>query len=151
MERAVRRIASRTPDGSKAEAASMSAREISTFSVRPSKRRAYASSARSPSRRTRSTIADTRRSTDALRRSPRSSSASMVFVWRKSMIRIRARSHHDLVQGVFDDPLGACALELRDQVADGALFENRIDGDPVLVAERRDRRTPERRKQREDP
>ena len=54
-------------------------------------------------------------------------------------------SQHDLVEGIFDDPLGARGLEPRNQVADRPLLDDRIHRHPLVVAQRRDGRPLERR------
>ena len=46
------------------------------------------------------------------------------------------RSNDDLVQRVLDYALRVCSLQLWDQVADGALLDDRIHGHPLLIAQR---------------
>ena len=50
-----------------------------------------------------------------------------------------AALHDDLVERILDDALGAGLLEARDDLAHHALLEDRVDGHPAAVAERRDR------------
>src|SRR5206468_12212155 len=54
---------------------------------------------------------------------------------------------HDLVQRILDDPLRPSSFQLRDQVADRALFNNRVHRDPLLVAQTRVRGPLQRGKQ----
>src|SRR6185312_9386930 len=58
-------------------------------------------------------------------------------------------SHHDLVERVLDDALSPGGLETWNQIADRPFLDDRIDGHPLVIAERRDRRPLERRQQRE--
>ena len=54
-----------------------------------------------------------------------------------------------LFQRVLDDAFRARGLQPWNQIADGALLDDRVDGDPVVVAQRRNRRPLQRRQQRE--
>src|SRR5262249_13632112 len=160
MLRAAWAMARRTAGSTRAASASMVDRLTSSAPVKLSSRRAYAVSARSPSRRTRSTIACTRRSNT---RSRLAEGASRRPIARLSLAsKIRIHDHvpaeaghpsvlqHDLVEWVLDDPLRARRLQTRNQVANRALFDDRVHGDPVRVAERGNRRPLQRRKQLED-
>ena len=49
-------------------------------------------------------------------------------------------SDHDLVERILHDPLAPRRFDLRNQIADRAFLDDRIDGDPVGIAQRRDRR-----------
>jgi len=46
---------------------------------------------------------------------------------------------NNLVERIFDDALAACRLELRNQVTHRALLDDRVHGNPLVVAQRRDR------------
>src|SRR5262245_59711487 len=59
------------------------------------------------------------------------------------------KSDHNRVERVLHDPLAAGGLEPRNQIAHGALLDNRVDRHPALVAERRDRGPLQRRQQRQ--
>src|SRR4029079_8975794 len=52
--------------------------------------------------------------------------------------------HHHLVQRILDDAGAPGGLQLRDDVADGVLFQDGIYGDPLGVAEWRNRRAVQR-------
>ena len=60
-------------------------------------------------------------------------------------------THHStiLLSGYSTMPWRARGLEPRDQIADRALLDDRVDRDPLVVAQRRDRRPLQRRQQRE--
>ncbi len=60
----------------------------------------------------------------------------------------RHRSQDDLVERILDDPLGARRLQARDQVAHGALLDDRVHRHPLVVAQRGDGRPLQRRQQR---
>src|SRR6185503_10422632 len=111
-----------------------------------SKRRAKRTSARSPPFLTPSTMAWTRRS--KARSSPPAGVSSRSIARRlvEGMI-FSTTSQHDLVQGVFDDALRAGAFQPRNQVAHGALLDDRVHRHPLLVAQGRDRRPLQRRQQ----
>src|SRR5271165_787421 len=56
----------------------------------------------------------------------------------------------DLVQRVFDDALGPGRLERRQDLPDDALVDDRLQGEPLRVAEGRDRRVAQGRDRRDD-
>src|ERR1019366_9569085 len=56
----------------------------------------------------------------------------------------------DLVEGILDDALGPERLEPRQDLPDDALVYDRLQGDPVRVAERRHRRVAQRRDRGQD-
>src|SRR3954469_5598747 len=57
---------------------------------------------------------------------------------------------HDLVERVLDDSLTTRGFQLRNQVTNRPLFDDRVHGDPRGVAQRGHRRPLQRRQQRDD-
>ena len=116
----------------------------------PSNFFAYDSTARSPRRRT--SVDDPRHPPLELPRSRRDRA-----VERAPPSPVRRRfdsdraSHHDLVERIFHDALRAGPLQAWDQIPDRPLLDDRVDRDPLGVAQRRDRRPLQRRQQRQDP
>jgi len=111
-------------------AALISSREIQTLS-RPSFRAssffAHANTAESPRRRTSLTI---RAAIRSCRDVPvRACAQEVVFPLRPSMVG--SALQHDLVQGIFDDPLSVGGLELGQNLPDHSFFNDGIHRHPV--------------------
>src|SRR5262245_59622849 len=113
-----------------------------------SNRRAYRVSASSPPRRTSFTICATRLSVAASRARPGVKSARTARRLPESTM-VNIPSDHDLVERILHDPLAPCRFNPRNQIADRAFLDDRIDGDPFGIAQRRDRRPLKRGKQRQ--
>src|SRR5271165_1440920 len=69
--------------------------------------------------------------------------------WRSPRVSLPI-SVDDLVERVLDDALGAERLQLRQDLAHDALVDDRLEGDPLGAAERRDRRIAQGRDRRDD-
>src|ERR1017187_2708681 len=63
--------------------------------------------------------------------------------WRSPSVTLPI-SVDDLVERVFDDALGPERFELRQYLPDDALVDDRLQGDPFRVAQRGNRRVPQR-------
>src|SRR5262245_9500561 len=113
-----------------------------------SNRCAYRVSASSPPRRTSFTIFATRFSVAASRARPGVRSARTDRRLSESTM-VSMHSDHNLVERILHDALAPRRFHLRDQIADRAFLDDRIDGDPVGIAQRRDRRSLKRGKQRQ--
>src|SRR5438270_5846294 len=119
---------------------------VNVWASRLSNLRAYSSTASSPRFRTSSRMGATICSASASRTCLRvmklcASLSGRIF----SM-----RSHHDLVQRIFDDSLPPSFLEPRNDVSDSRFVENGVNRYPLVVAQCRDGWFLKRRKNTED-
>src|SRR5262245_39377646 len=131
-------IAFRTSRSTRAAPFSISRRPTSNGPCRPSNRRAYLRSAVAPPRRTRSTMAATRRWSAGSLAGLASIKAATARTFDEGMMTICGliRSEDDLVQRILDDAFGARRLEARNQIAHRAFLDDRVERHPRSVAER---------------
>src|SRR5580693_1868381 len=98
--------------------------------VSPSNLRAYSRRPLSPRLRTASRIGRTTASASAMRAERRARSLPV-----SEDLRIRIMSHHYLVERVLNNSFGAGLLQARDDRSDGRFVENRVDCQPLLIAQ----------------